>query len=207
MWKLVFEQSNGNGERRNTILKFIFFLLRHYPFAFGCLLFIAYAERRLNVFGHLYPDGHLERFCSAVFWSNILVGGIFFMPTDTAFWAKWVYYVWIFISHVALDSAFVYSLITTKSTVIQTNNAMVKDIKFMLKFQCVDFCLLLMCPVVAASYANLSKLTFAPGTLEMVYRLYIAVNSYCYLRSIIASGIANTEVISSSGADVSERWY
>ncbi|KAI9136147.1 hypothetical protein BKA69DRAFT_1105861, partial [Paraphysoderma sedebokerense] len=39
------------GSEGNGILKFLFFLLRYYPFAFGSLSYITYAEKTLNTFG------------------------------------------------------------------------------------------------------------------------------------------------------------
>ncbi|KAI9136146.1 hypothetical protein BKA69DRAFT_1105860 [Paraphysoderma sedebokerense] len=86
---------------------------------------------------------------------------------------------------------------------------MVDGIKMMINILCFDFCLLIMCAVVAASYANLTKLTFAPGTLELFYRLYVAVNSYCYIHSIRFGicGISGTDGISNRVAVVSESGY
>ncbi|KAI9136141.1 hypothetical protein BKA69DRAFT_208926 [Paraphysoderma sedebokerense] len=84
---------------------------------------------------------------------------------------------------------------------------MAKDIKFMLHILCGNSSLLILCAIVAASYANLSKLTSAPGTLVMVYRLYLAVNSYCYLgiTKFGVSGDSTIEVTSNRVAVVYER--
>ncbi|KAI9144093.1 hypothetical protein BKA69DRAFT_1058215 [Paraphysoderma sedebokerense] len=183
------------GSREDDRMNTVFSLLKTVPLAIGSLLHTIVGVQRLALFGHLFPYKWMKYLPAALKYTtwvlitaNIVIAIYGRIDSLTGNQSEksittpmsWVYFMWILISHIILDSTIIYLVFKTKTTVMQGDKALVKEIKFILTILCINFCILLCGPVLAALNSSKFGSAFLRGSGEMVYRIYIAGNFYCY---------------------------
>ncbi|KAI9141543.1 hypothetical protein BKA69DRAFT_1038487 [Paraphysoderma sedebokerense] len=178
----------------------LFAVLKAIPLTVGTGLHTLVGFERVALFNHLFPRAWMKRIPSilmkfnymAIF-ANISIAittavirvstdeaGLKYTVSSVASTSSWMYFMWVLIEHAFIDATIIYFVLKTKTDVVETDKAMMHDIKVILGLLCFNVFILLVGPTLAAVNITYYGGNIFRGVGELVYRIYCAGSLFCF---------------------------